>query len=313
MSQELPIFLSQEGKDLYLAAYEAMFDLWPVQHQSCDVPTRAGLTYINISGPEDGPPLFLLAAAGNSSTTWFANVGPLSRYYRVYAVDIIGDAGRSRPFRKLQSVAEHGDWLAELIEGLGIERAHVAGHSQGGWMALALALTHPERLGKLVLLAPAASLQPFGWFTKLALALAGRMLRPDARGTLKFAAAKGAQFEERYVHQMNMVNEYCLPVTMMPTVYTDQELSQISAPTLLLIGDQEKIYNPHRAIKRVERFMPHAETALIPNAGHLLIMEQPDTVNERILAFLAPALGMRQPMDNLVPADGKNSELIVVG
>ena len=64
---------------------------------------------------------------------------------------------------------------------------------------------------------------------------------------LKAIAAKGTGLEETFIHLMEMVTRYCIPATMFPTVYTDKELRQIELPTLLLIGDREKIYHPKKA------------------------------------------------------------------
>ncbi len=286
MNNTLSIFTSPEGEDRFDEAYNNMFALWPVPHEVLDVDTRFGRTHINVSGPKDAPPLVLLHAAGFSSIAWFANIGALSQIRRAYAVDIIGDAGKSRISRQLKSGEDHADWLNDVLDGLAVDHADMLGHSQGGWMALALPLKYPNRVNKLILLAPAASIHPFAWYVKLNLALARRMIRPSARSQLKFSAAKGANIEERFVQFMEIVNSHCLPLTMVPGEYSDDELRRIDMPTLLLIGDGEKIYNPHQAIERAERLMSDLTAEIIPNCSHLLIMEQPEIVNDRVLRFL---------------------------
>lgn len=287
MSETLSIFTAPEGEKAYLAAYEEMFHLWPVSHEEIDVETRFGRTHINAAGPQEAPPMVLLHAASFSSTAWFANIGALSRYHRVFALDIIGDAGRSVITRRLQNWQDHARWLDDVFSGLGIEQAALVGHSQGGWMALAMALAYPQRVKRLVLLAPAASIHPFAWYVKLGLNLARRMIRADARSQLKMAAAKGAVLQDRFVQLMEIVTQYCLPVTMVPATYSDDQLESVAMPTLLLIGTQEKIYNPKRAMRRAQRLIPDVTTAFIPQSSHLLIMEQPDLVNSKLLGFLA--------------------------
>ncbi len=71
-----------------------------------------------------------------------------------------------------------------------------------------------------------------------------------------------------------------------PRVFSDSQLAGVSAPVYLLLGDKEVCYKPQSAARRVQRVMPHADVEIIPNAGHLLVMERPDIVNQRILAFL---------------------------
>jgi pimeloyl-ACP methyl ester carboxylesterase len=286
IKKKLPIFSTTEGRAKYLAAYEAMFSLWPVPHDAIDVETSYGSTHINASGSADGYPLVILHAAGLSSTVWFANIAELSAHHRVYAVDVIGDAGKSVAQRLLDKRIDYTQWLKEVLDGLNIERCNLLGHSYGGWLTLNMALAYPQRLRKIVLLAPAASIRPLSFITKLILYLGEFRIHPPARSILKAAAAKGTMLEETFVHLMEEVTRYCRPATMYPTVFTDQELKQLDLPALLLIGAAERIYNHDKVIDRAHRLMSDLTFEIIPEAGHLLIMDQPEIINARILEFL---------------------------
>ena len=288
MKKKLPIFTTPEGRAQYIAAYEAMFALWKVPHDSIDVETSYGSTHINVSGPGDAYPLVLLHGAGLSSTVWFANIANLSANHRVYAVDIIGDAGKSVADRLMEQRTDYAQWLREVFDGLNIERAYLLGHSYGGWLTLNMALSNTDRLKAIVLLSPAASIYPFSFLTNLGMHLMSiKILRPSARSMFKMIASKGAVFEEVFIHLMEMVTKYCVPATMYPAVYTDEELKQIGLPALLLIGVGEKIYKPKKAIERAQRLMPNLTAEIIPNAGHTLNMEQPEIINSRVLEFLS--------------------------
>jgi pimeloyl-ACP methyl ester carboxylesterase len=287
MKKKLPIFTTPENRAKYLAAYEAMFALWKIPYDAIEVKTGYGSTHINVSGPGDGYPLVLLHAAGLTSTVWFANIAELSAHHRVCAVDVIGDAGKSVADRLMKKRADYAHWLREVFDGLNIERGYLLGHSYGGWLTLNMALAYPERLRKIVLLAPAASFRPLGFITKLMLYLGEFKIHPPARSILQVAAAKGTVLEKTFIHHIEMVTRYCRPASMYPTVYTDAELKQIDLPALLLIGAGEKIYNPQKAIERAQRWMPDLTAEIIPDAGHLLIMDQPDIINARILEFLS--------------------------
>ena len=286
IKKKLPIFATPEGRAKYYAAYEAMFGLWKVTHESIDVATGYGSTHINVCGPEDGDPLVLLHAAGLSSTVWFANIGDLSTRYRVYAVDVIGDAGKSVAESVMMERTDYAHWLKEVLDGLNIEKCDLVGHSYGGWLTLNMALAYPERLRKIALLAPAASLRPLGFMTKLILILGEYKIHPPARSVLKAAVARGTKLEESFVDLMEMVTHHCAPATMYPTVYSDNELRQIQVPALLLIGERDKIYNPRKAIERAQNCISDLTAEIIPDAGHLLIMDQPEIINSGILQFL---------------------------
>ena len=286
MKKKLPIFTTSDGRAKYMAAYESMFSLWKVPYDSIEVRTSYGSTHINVSGPGDGYPLVLLHAAGLSLTAWFANIAELSANHLIYAVDVIGDAGKSVADRLMLRRTDYAQWLREVFDELNIESGSLLGHSYGGWLTLNMALAYPERLQKIVLLAPAASIYPMNLLTNLGLRLPFK-IRPPARFVFKMIASKGTVFEETFIHLMEMVTRYCVPATMFPTVYTEEELRQVKLPALLLIGAGEKIYNPKKALRRAQRLMPNLTAEIIPNAGHTLNMEKPESINSSILEFLS--------------------------
>ena len=75
---------------------------------------------------------------------------------------------------------------------------------------------------------------------------------------------------------------------VMPCTFSDEELRQIQQQVLLLIGDQDRL-NPPKALERARQTIPHLEADIIPGAGHFLNMEQPGSMNARILEFLTEA------------------------
>jgi len=287
VKKRLPIYTTPDGHAKYMEAYEAMFSLWKMPYDSIEVKTGYGSTHINVSGPGDKHPLVLLHAAGLSSTAWFANIAGLSANHHVYAVDVIGDAGKSIADRLMEKRLDYAEWLKDVFDGLNIEKGYLLGHSYGGWLALNMALAYPERLRKIVLLAPAASIYPMSFLMKLGLLLSELKIRPSARFIFKMIASKGTVFEDTFIHHMEMVTRYCVPATMFPTVFTDEELKQIELPALLLIGAGEKIYNPKKALDRAQRLMSRLTVEIIPNVGHTLNMEQPEIINARVLKFLS--------------------------
>ncbi len=73
------------------------------------------------------------------------------------------------------------------------------------------------------------------------------------------------------------------------TVFSHDELRQIKTPGLLLIGEYERVIDPNKVLERSHRLLPHIETEVIRDAGHLLPVDQPDTTNARMLQFLTAA------------------------
>lgn len=290
LNESLSLFRSNAGKAAYEAAYDRLLSLWPVPYESAYVETRFGRTHMLVTGPEEGRPLVLLPAVSNSAASWFSNIGPLSQQLRVYAIDVVGDAGKSTLARRLQDQSEIAEWLSSVFDRLGLERPAVAGHSYGGWLALNLALYAPWRTGRLVLIAPAASLRPFHLLTRLGLSLPHLPewfpFQPSARTILQTMVTGDYRLNDKFVGLMEATVKHATTHLLFPTVFTDDELRQIEIPTLLLLGEAERIYDPREAVARAQRLLADLQVALIPDAGHLLTMQWAEIVNRRILEFL---------------------------
>lgn len=97
-----------------------------------------------------GPALLLVPGLGGVAPFWQRHVATLSRHFSVVLHDHRG-CGRSAPSRVAYSVAQMADDVRQLMDGLGIAKAHLVGHSTGGVIGQVLALDAPERIDRLVL------------------------------------------------------------------------------------------------------------------------------------------------------------------
>lgn len=291
MENKLTIFRTPEGERKYRAAYDAVLAKWPVPYESIFVSTRYGETHVVASGAKENTPLILLHAAGTTAMIWYRNVEGLSKYLRVYAVDGITD-GRSKPTATLPTRESCSTWLLDVMDGLQIGQAHVAGLSHGGWHAANFTLSHPDRVSRLILLSPAATVAPFKPqffidFLKIQIAGAFQMSERTGRKLAQLFIAKENEFDPALFELMGMAVKHIKPPKMyFPRQFSGEELKQITKPTLLLIGAQEKIYTPRRALSRAKEFIPNLEAGIIQGGGHVFPIEQPEIVNERILSFI---------------------------
>ncbi len=279
------IFKTPEDEAIYMAAYDAVLPLWPVPYESFDVPTRFGKTHIIASGLKGASPLVLLHAMGASATMWFPNIADLSREYRVYALDIIGEAGKSVVSSPPQNKSDYALWLTDVFNELNIAQADVVGASYGGWVTMNMALYAPERVKKIVLLSPVVA---FVSWNKMYLLLrfVPLMLFPIRlfiNNSIRPMFVKRPN--EIYFEQLALAAK-CKFKEVFPTEFTDDELRQIKIPALLLIGEKEVIFSPPKAIDRAKRLMPDIQTEMIPEASHLSSMDQPEMVDACILKFL---------------------------
>ena len=296
----LPGFRTPGGRAAYLAAYDEAMELWPVPYRSSMFATRFGPTHVVTSGPEGAPPIVLLhAATGAGAVQWFPNATRLSAQHRIHAVDFIGAPGGGTQQRAIVTPEDCALWLDDLFDSLGLERAALVGSSHGGWLALNFAMRSARRLSRLVLLAPAAGVLSFRLPVWLSIRVGPYLPAWTARPALR--ANFGGRYEPdpRFVALMERALEHFRyqQRAVFPSVFSDEELRAISSPTLLLIGEEELIYRAPKALRRASALMPSVEAELVPGAGHLLNMEQPERIDARILAFLGrPAsAGPRPP------------------
>jgi pimeloyl-ACP methyl ester carboxylesterase len=261
--------------------------------ESLVVPTRYGNTYILASGPQDAPPLFLLPAMGVTSTMWQPNLAALGRKYRIYALDTIGDQGRST-LNDLDVYPRNGkaysEWLADVFDKLGIEQAQVAGASYGGWLAMNHAIHAPERVSRIVLLGPMGL--PSWWTTLKVLSHLWKVLLFPTQANIdqitQWALGNHpsvrAAFADFIALGAREVSKFRLAP---PLPISGALLRKIKAPVLLMLGERDNpIGNANEVAKRARRFISRVEVEIIPNAGHMMNTEQPEFVNFRILDFL---------------------------
>jgi pimeloyl-ACP methyl ester carboxylesterase len=172
---------------------------------------------------------------------------------------------------------------------------HLVGNSVGGFIASFCAMKLKARVGSLVLIAPAATIHPMpAFYTHMFLPKMIHVMAPWLPG--------GERSMNRAVDWMNaglpsdgawdalfrlMLTHGTGAIRVFPRVYTAEEFAQVQAPTLLLMGDHEKIYAPGAAVEAASRLLPGIAAELIPGAHHIAAIAQPQLVSDRILAHLA--------------------------
>jgi pimeloyl-ACP methyl ester carboxylesterase len=288
-------FRSARAQERYLSLYDRRAEDWPVSSQTRMVGTSYGHTFVRISGAQAAPPLVLLHGVGGNSLQWIWNIEALSADYRVYAIDDIMGHGRSIYTRTLEGPGDYTNWLDEVFDGLDLgENINLMGLSYGGWQSAQYALRFPDRLDRVVLLAPAGTVPPlrFEWIARAALtALPHRYF---ARSFLVWLLEdmahrdqSGRELLDQWTDDGYLAGRSFKPVRPAnPTVLTDAQWRSIRVPVLYLVGENEKIYAPREAVERLNRVAPHVETHIIPDAGHDLTIVQADLVHEKVLDFL---------------------------
>ena len=288
-------FRSDEAKEQYLKLYDMRAKKWPVPSESRMADTSYGQTFVRISGSAGAPPLALLHGGSGNSLQWIPNIEALSEFFKTYAIDNIYDYGRSVYTRPMKSPDDFVNWLDELFSVLELGDAiNLMGLSYGGWLTSLYAIRFPNRLAKIILLAPAFTVLPIrpAWLMRAIVGFlphrffARNFMEWLAEDSMKESDSSRMMIEE-ITDDAFMAMRCFEPKRMVyPTVLNDTELQSIKVPALFLVGENEKIYSARKAIQRLNAIAPHIKAEVIPNAGHDLTIVEAELVNRKVLEFL---------------------------
>lgn len=282
------IFKSEVAEAEYYVCYEKSLRMIEVEGTSSYIHTSFGDTHVLCFGDESKPPMVLLHGMTMSSTMWFPNIKQLAQERCVYAIDIMGDFGKSKPNVAIKSRKDANRWVLEVLDVMELKQIDLAGHSMGGFLALNFSIAYPERISKLLLYAPAGTFHKISmkFFAKIYPALLFHTEKWIDNAFLWFSG-KGEPLHPVFRAQVIAGYRYAKPLLqLMPSVFAKEEFHDFNIPTLLLIGDKEVIYPAEKTIANAKQVIPNIETHLIAGASHSLTMEHADIVNELTLLFL---------------------------
>ncbi|TCO26645.1 pimeloyl-ACP methyl ester carboxylesterase [Kribbella steppae] len=279
-------FVSAEAQAVYLRLYDVTLMGIPGQRESVDVSTTYGQVRVYRYGADDGVPIVLLHGRAGTSVMWEQNIPGLAEKHPVYAIDVLGEPGRSVQTLPIRSSEEQAVWLNETLAELGLAKAHVSGVSGGAWLAFNLALHAPERIASLALVEPANVFARFDWrFLLGGFALVPGL--PDGVGARYLQWVAGGVPIQQPAGRLVMagLRDYRMKLPM-PSYGTDDALRSVQVPTLALLGGRSVVHDPLKAAHRAQSFLPDNQTELWPEAGHGLPAEFPEQFNTRLLEFL---------------------------
>lgn len=272
-----------------MALYERELSRGPTSYKTQVVRTRFGDTHIVIGGPKNGDPLLLFHGWNGSAAGIGGEFPFLFSSYRVYMPDIIGHAGKSAPHRLPLEGPDYAHWTSDLLDALALDQIRVLGISGGGWMTLKFAAYYSDRIVKAVALSTdgLSSVNLPGvicWMLPAAIFPNRFTVKRFFQFTTSSNGEQGSGLES-FAEMLALLKHF--KTQRNPGLLSDQELSQITAPLLVLMGADERIFSPQKAITRAEQLIPGLVNAeIVPNAGHMMTIDQPGFLSQRILGFL---------------------------
>lgn len=260
------------------------------------------IAYDEVSPPNPADTVLLLTGLAAKRLGWVRQLDAFGRVYRTIAIDH-RDIGDSDPFTQPYTIADVAEDAASVLRALGVLRANVVGISMGGFVALELALRHPELVERLVLVSTSAGgsthTQPSAEFV-------GRMLLPEyrtgevgERAKRTYAAIMAPGYCEAHPDEWERIAESARYRPQSAESYQRQwmacqthdatnRLDQLRMPTLVIHGDFDPLV-PVQNGRYLASHIPGARYIEYPNTGHIPIVERADEFNREVLAFLAAA------------------------
>jgi pimeloyl-ACP methyl ester carboxylesterase len=256
-----------------------------------------------------GPNVLLLHGLGGTRASLFETASALSDRYTVHAPDLPGFGSSAKPARGGYNAAWYAEAILELMDELGIDRAHLVGNSMGGRIAIEMGLQAPERVGGLGLLCPAVAWVRRG-FNPIV-----RMLRPEF-GMLPHGFARGvvaAQFRSMLCDQDAidpavgdlMVDEFrriyhsagarFAFLASARNIYLEApfgkhgfypRLAELEPPAMFIWGTHDPLI-PAGFSRHVAKWLPSAEQVTLESCGHVPQVERPEETNDLLMRFFA--------------------------
>ena len=224
-----------------------------------------------------GKALILLHGGMGSGDVWANQVTVFAQQYRVVVPD---SRGQGRTTDAADSLSYHlmAEDTVQLMNVMGIRQAYIVGWSDGGIIALDLAIHHPERV--LALVAYGANISPDG-------------LQPHVIDYLRSASTDdlerdlGAEYLRLspQPEHLPVIVEKIRAMWLTQPNFTASELASITAPTLIMDGENEEAIRTDQA-KTIAAAIPAARLVILPDVGHYAITQMPQVWNEVVLDFL---------------------------
>ncbi len=245
--------------------------------------------------PEGKTVALLLHGLGSTGDSWQLQFPALRMAgCRPIAPDVPG-FGESRFANGSWSIAKAAAGMVALLDELGVEKAHVVGISMGGVLALQLALSHTDRVEKLVLVSTFARLRPkrlVNWYYFLKRFFLTITMDPEAQA--HYVAQRIFPGADQEIYRQTLVKEilqadrgtYRQAMMALGRFDVESRLREIHAPTLVITGERDTTVPPQNQRVLVEK-IPGARQVVFPDAGHGVIVDQPDLFNQALVKFLA--------------------------
>jgi len=296
IKSESPIypFKSSYGLEEYTEIYNSIWKTFNLSPEKQTIETSFGTARVNLFKNGSKPNLVLLPGFGESSNSFATLIDNLKDDFSLYLPDTIGDSGFSKALNIPKKPEQMALWLDEIITELNIENNFILGGlSFGGWQTMNYAIHYPDKAKKLILIAPAETVGKM----KTKFRIKGMMMHffPSEKRTIdmyRYTTRSGKiddeykMWQDLYIKQAistdkNINTFHYVP----PQLFSKEEISNIKTPILLLLGEEEIIYdNLEKTISFAES--TGIEVEVIPGANHDILQAKLLEICNSIKSFI---------------------------
>ncbi|NYB72838.1 alpha/beta hydrolase [Sedimentibacter hydroxybenzoicus DSM 7310] len=272
-------FNSESGKTAVTSYYNMLLEHLTIPYERINVHTRYGNTFALSAGDTQKPTVILLHGSSMSSAMWLDDIMAFAPHYHVIAPDIPGEPGQSDENQLPLDSNDYAEWLLDVLNVLNIKDTYLVGNSLGGWLALRFSTLYPERVKKLVLLAPAGIGSQNPAFGLLAMELLPK--GESGINELLIQLNGGMPIPEiRLNYQKLIMSVFNVRQEVIP-VLSDEELKRLSMPCLIFVGNNDVILKSDETAARALKKIPQCQVVELPEKGHSLV-----GMSEEILIFI---------------------------
>ncbi|MBV8325014.1 alpha/beta hydrolase [Chryseobacterium sp.] len=279
MKQEA-VFISDDSQKQVIRQYDHSLADFNGNIQQRIINTNFGETHVLGYGDPAKPKLVLLHGANSNATSWLKDFPVYSKNYMIYAVDCMGEPGKSDANRLPYDGEDYADWLNEVFQELKVETADIVGLSQGGWIAVKFAVKYSGKAGKLILLSPAGIVPTSGSFIFKAVLYS--LLGKYGKNKINQLIIGNQKPDQSVLDFMSLMQQSVNSRMDKEYIFSDDELKKITNPTLFIGGKYDVIRDSEKIETRLRHLLPDVESFIDSEKGHVLI-----GLADKITAFLS--------------------------
>ena len=288
------IYKSPEGEARILELYNRFQQSLGLAFGEHMVSTRFGETHVLVTGPEQGPPVVVTHGGNSIAPQGLRGLLPLllQGHYRVYAPDTLGHPGKSAQVRLSPRDQSYGQWLDDLLDGLGLHSVAFIGGSFGAGIVLRLAAFAPERITRMALFVPSGivAVPLASMLFSITLPYLLYLLFPSPRRLRRAVRWMGSDIDDDLLQLIGAVFQHVRVEAEMPRPATKAELAGFTAPTCVIAAERDLMFPGGAVTERArEIFSNLAVVECLKGATHLSTQSDVDHVNQRIGEFLEGA------------------------